>query len=110
MAQGVPVDLLPTYFYPEGEVDGVSGGNPDLDVETADTYTVGFVFEPRLEGRWLENLQVSIDWYDIKIEDAIAPVEGWRFRCALLRRAVQPRFLADELPIAVTSRGTPPPG
>jgi outer membrane receptor protein involved in Fe transport len=74
VAQGVPAELLPTYFYPDGEIDGVSGGNPDLDVETSDTYTVGFVFEPRLEGRWLENLQVAIDWYDIKIEDAIAPV------------------------------------
>lgn len=27
-------------------VGGFTGGNPDLDVETADTITAGFVFQP----------------------------------------------------------------
>lgn len=74
VAQGVPAALLPTYANPEFEVDGVAGGNPDLDVETADTYTAGFVIEPRFDAAWLRKLQMSVDWYDITIDDAITYV------------------------------------
>ncbi len=49
---------------------GFSGGNPDLDVETADTFTVGVVLEPR----FLPGFSLSVDWYDIEINDAIAAV------------------------------------
>ena len=76
LAQGLPADLLPTFSNPDPEVGGVSGGNPDLDVETADTYTAGIVLEPRFETAWLQKLQLSVDWYDISIEDAIALVDA----------------------------------
>lgn len=76
LAQGMPADLLPTFSNPDPEVGGVSGGNPDLDVETADTYTAGIVLEPRFETSWLQKLQLSVDWYDISIEDAIALVDA----------------------------------
>ena len=38
---------------------GVSGGNPALDVETADTVTVGFVYRPEL----VEGLSITIDYW-----------------------------------------------
>jgi outer membrane receptor protein involved in Fe transport len=48
-------------------VEGVIGGNQDLETETADTYTVGVVLRPG----FLQGLSVALDYYDIKIENAI---------------------------------------
>ena len=42
-------------------VSTVSGGNPKLRPEYADTHVVGFVYEPN----WLEGLRFSADWYDV---------------------------------------------
>ena len=49
---------------------GVSGGNPALDVETADTVTVGLVYRPEL----IEGLSITVDYWDVVIADAISPV------------------------------------
>ncbi len=43
LAQGLPATLLPTYDYDLRVANGVTGGNPDLQSEQADTYTVGAV-------------------------------------------------------------------
>jgi len=51
---------------PAGQYNFIQGGNPDLTPEKADTYTLGLVMNPT------RNFTASIDWYDIKIEDAIA--------------------------------------
>jgi outer membrane receptor protein involved in Fe transport len=53
-----------------GRFSGVSGGNPNLDVETAETLTVGAVFTPS----FFDGLSVTIDYWDITIEDAISAV------------------------------------
>jgi outer membrane receptor protein involved in Fe transport len=45
-------------------------GNPNVGPEQGDTYTFGAVFN----GFLLDNLTVAIDFYNIQIEDAIAPV------------------------------------
>ncbi len=44
------------------------GGNPDLTPEQADTYTVGLVFTP------LDDLNIAIDYYDVKIEETITGI------------------------------------
>ncbi len=44
-----------------------SGGNPDLEEETADTFTAGFVLTPG----FLEGFTLTVDYWDIEIEDAI---------------------------------------
>jgi iron complex outermembrane receptor protein len=44
------------------------GGNPNLQPEVADTYTLGFVVQP------LDNLSFNLDYYDIQLEDTIATV------------------------------------
>ena len=53
-----------------GRFAGVSGGNPDLDVETAETLTIGAVFTPS----FIDNLSLTVDYWEIEIEDAIAAV------------------------------------
>jgi outer membrane receptor protein involved in Fe transport len=45
-----------------------SGGDPNIRPEEADTITAGIVYQPV----WLEGLSVSLDWYDVSLEDAIA--------------------------------------
>ena len=52
---------------------GFTGGNPNLKEETADTWTVGFVFTPKF---WkpIDTLVLTVDYFNIKIDDAIAAV------------------------------------
>ena len=51
---------------------GLTGGNPNLQEETAETMTVGFVFQPE----FIEGLSLSVDYWDITIEDAIESVSS----------------------------------
>jgi outer membrane receptor protein involved in Fe transport len=46
----------------------LSSGNPDLDVEEAETTTIGAVFTPR----WIEGLTLTVDYFEIDITNAIA--------------------------------------
>jgi outer membrane receptor protein involved in Fe transport len=49
---------------------GTISGNENLTEETADTYTVGVVFQPR----FIPGLAITADYYNIKIDDAISTV------------------------------------
>src|SRR5437588_641076 len=73
-AQGVPASLIPTYTYGSESMFGVSGGNPDLQQETADTYSIGAVWNPPLEIDLVRNFDLSIDYYNIKIREAIGSI------------------------------------
>ncbi|MES2603471.1 MAG: TonB-dependent receptor, partial [Pseudomonadota bacterium] len=46
----------------------LTGGNPDLKAEEADSTVLGFVYQPS----WLEGLSLSLDRYDVELSDAIA--------------------------------------
>ena len=46
---------------------GFDKGNPDLGEESAETFTIGFVYTPAA----IEGLSVTLDYFDITIEDAI---------------------------------------
>ena len=52
---------------PAAQINDTTGGNPNLQPETADTYTVGFVLQPLA----LQNFVMSIDYYNINIKDTI---------------------------------------
>ena len=56
-----------------GQIRGLFGGNPNLSEEEADTITVGVVIEPDW---FVEDLTVSVDYFDIKIDGAIASFGG----------------------------------
>lgn len=51
-------------------VTSFSGGNPAVKPEKGDTYTVGAVYQPS----YFPGFSLSVDWYDIKIKDAISQV------------------------------------
>jgi len=55
---------------PANQYNGLTGGNPNLDPETSDTYSVGFVYQPS----FLPGLNVSVDWFDIKVKDYISGI------------------------------------
>lgn len=50
----------------------VTGGNPNLELEHADTFTGGVVLRPR----FLPRFNLSIDYYDIKVKGAIDSLTG----------------------------------
>jgi outer membrane receptor protein involved in Fe transport len=52
---------------PAGQCGLVSGGNPLLKPEVADTYSVGGVITPH----WIPGLSLSIDYFNIKVTNVI---------------------------------------
>jgi iron complex outermembrane receptor protein len=71
LAQGVPSALLASYTYGSPSVQGSDGSNTALTPEKANTWSIGAVIAPRFENALFSNLQVSIDYYNIEITDAI---------------------------------------
>jgi iron complex outermembrane receptor protein len=51
---------------------GISGGNPNLESETADTQTLGIVIDSPFSAPAVQDMRLSIDYYDIEIDGAIA--------------------------------------
>ena len=71
-AQGIPAANLAGFAQPNAQARAIVGGNPDLDPETADTLTVGVVWNSNAVSDWGKNLQVSLDYFDYQIEDVIS--------------------------------------
>lgn len=78
---------------PAGQFNTLGGGNPDLEPESSDTYTIGFVATPS----YVPGLTVSVDYFDISVEDLVGTVPetlslsqcaetGSDFFCSLVNR------------------------
>jgi len=50
------------------------GGNPVLRPEVGDTLVAGFVYQPS----WLEGFQLSTDWFEVEIRDAVSSLGAQR--------------------------------
>lgn len=79
---------------PANQFNAQFGGNVDLSPETADTYTLGVILQPR----FVPGLAVTVDYFDIKIEDLIGTLgfqtimnncltTGAAETCSLINRA-----------------------
>jgi outer membrane receptor protein involved in Fe transport len=100
-------------------VPQLTGGNPNLRNEVADSFTFGVIVEPR----WIPNLQISVDYIDIEIADPIVsltpaaiagacfdnanfntadPANGNQF-CSLIRRDANGQVPIDFTNPAVTT-------
>jgi len=55
---------------PAEQYNGLLGGNPDLAPETADSYTLGVVLQPR----FLPRFALTVDAFDIKVDDTIGTI------------------------------------
>ena len=62
-ALGVPAPLDTS----AANSNGLYSGNPHLKPEISQAHGVGFFYTPS----WLEGLDLSLDWYDIRLRDAI---------------------------------------
>lgn len=68
IAQGVPADG--SYEQINTQIRITTGGNPDLEPETSDSFTVGGVWSPRA----IPGLGVTVDFYDIELENSITSI------------------------------------
>ncbi|MDB2693977.1 TonB-dependent receptor [Erythrobacter sp.] len=69
LAQGLSVGQF-VAANPASQYNGFIGGNPDLTPEVADTYTVGAVLTPT----FLPGFTASVDYFNIKIDEAITGI------------------------------------
>ncbi|WOE75747.1 TonB-dependent receptor domain-containing protein [Alterisphingorhabdus coralli] len=53
-------------------VEGRNGPNANLFEETSDSLTLGLIYQPS----WLPGFAVSVDYYDIEVDNVIASVAG----------------------------------
>lgn len=67
-----PTGLTDVHTSSTGLTQQISGGNPNLVPEVADTTTVGLVYAPS----WLPRFTVSVDYFDISIDNGLAAVAG----------------------------------
>jgi len=76
--------VAPVYYSPgqQAQINPVvwlpfvdATGNPKVNPETANTDTLGFVWRPNTSHEKLNGLNLTVDYYDIKIDDMIS-VEG----------------------------------
>ncbi len=68
LAQGAPASSIGSIIVdPAGQVNVTTGGNPNLDAEDANTWTVGAIFQPD----FFRGLSMTVDYYNIDLTNAI---------------------------------------
>ncbi|MEA3009763.1 MAG: iron complex outerrane recepter protein [Sphingomonadales bacterium] len=74
LLQGAPASSIGTIGNPTAaQANGTFSGSLNLRPEKADSYTLGVVFQPR----FVRGLSITVDYYHIKIKDAISqPTTG----------------------------------
>lgn len=85
IAQGMAPALVDAFMHTTTALPGSTGGNVNLDPETADTITFGFVWQPDLGAN---DLSVTVDYWQISIDDVIRTIDG----PAVLQRCFNPAF------------------
>ncbi|MEW6389253.1 MAG: TonB-dependent receptor [Pseudomonadota bacterium] len=76
IANGVPLSVIDAHKFAGTSVQSDVAGNPDLKEETSDTYTAGLVWRSRFDAPLLRRLSASVDYYNIKLTDAIGLITG----------------------------------
>ncbi len=69
-ATGVPAALVGNFTQANSQIEGQFGGNENLQEESSDTFTVRVIYQPN------ENWDLSLDYYNIEIEDSISVLGG----------------------------------
>lgn len=83
-----------------------SGGNPDLQNEVSDTWTYGFVLQPR----FIPGLTVSVDRVQIDLENALVGFNTSNFAWVCYDTSPQPAEYCDAFERMPTTDGTYPGG
>ncbi|MGJ8669103.1 MAG: TonB-dependent receptor plug domain-containing protein [Oceanococcus sp.] len=71
---GVPT----TYTQANPQISVRTGGNPNLEAETAKSLTAGLVYSPNWasDQSWAQRLDFELTWYDIQVDDAVQAVDA----------------------------------
>ncbi|MDE1468320.1 TonB-dependent receptor domain-containing protein [Aurantiacibacter sp. D1-12] len=71
-ANGVPAANIGNnaVIQPDGQIAALFGGNPNLQEETSDSWTFGVALQPQ----FIPGLTVTVDYFDIVVEDAITTI------------------------------------
>ena len=73
IATGVPSSAVFTAaVQPNSQIQGLFGGNPNLQEETSDSWTAGVVVTPT----FFPGFTATLDWYKIKVDGAIGDYGG----------------------------------
>ncbi|HNR21778.1 MAG TPA: TonB-dependent receptor [Steroidobacteraceae bacterium] len=97
MDQGIGAGLIDIYSFGGSQVQGLSGGNPLLTEETADTFTVGFVLRSPSDNAFLSGLSLTVDYWDIEIENAVGSIPARTFVSRCYDPAYNPTFDVNNL-------------
>jgi outer membrane receptor protein involved in Fe transport len=99
LEQGVPESIIDSFTYPNSNVFPTARGNPDLTPEQADTVTFGLVWRSSFDNEWLDRAQVAVDYYNIKVDDAIGvlPFNTALTNCFNGDNVSNPGYAADNL-------------
>jgi outer membrane receptor protein involved in Fe transport len=76
LSQGVPANIIDTYMNNTSRQATATAGNLALKPETANTYSVGAVFRATGAGLLFSRFSLSVDYYNIKVKDAIGNITG----------------------------------
>lgn len=74
IATGVPSTLIDT-FNGAAAIPATTQGNINLKPEKADSYTIGGVFQPTFAGEAFRRMSLSVDYYNIRIQQAISAID-----------------------------------
>lgn len=93
-AAGFTPAFVQTYQQGNAQVNSLVGGNPELGVEKADTYTAGIVYRPDWQIPFIQNISASVDYYSIKIKDVVSSTDEpvTVARCYNQQDAANPNF------------------
>lgn len=72
VTQGVPLAERDTFVQAALGLSQLSGGNPALQEETSETFTVGAVVRAPLFG----GLNIAVDYFSIEVEDAVSTMNA----------------------------------
>lgn len=76
IAQGIPAAIVDTYRNLDTLTTTRFAGNPALEEETADTYSIGGVLRSPFASPLLSGFTVSVDYYNIKLKGAVGRITG----------------------------------
>ncbi len=84
------------------QLKSLVGGNPRLQPETANIYTLGVVLEPR----WVKNLTATVDYYHVSIDHSISRIGEATIlaSCYPSDSSKAPRFCEDVVRDPVSNR------
>ena len=76
VATGVPAGIIGSYIFPTTAAASLTSGNPNLTPEKANTYNLGFAYNPDFSSPLFSDLSLSLDYYNIAIKNVISVVPG----------------------------------